>query len=202
MENTHSVIDWFSNFSGKTDKTFVKFDIVEFYPPITEDLLDKAITHAKSIVDITEQEEAIIWHSRKSLLFSDNSTWTKKDGKVFDMTMGSFDSAEICKLIGLVLLKLLSSKFSKDLIGLYRDDGLAALELSGPQSDHTQKDIIRIFKDCGLKVTVDTLLKPTDFQDVMLDLPTGRYGPFRKPNDTPLYIHAKSNPPPPPPIHH
>ena len=137
-----------------------------------------------------------IWHSRKSLLFSDSSTWTKKDGKVFDVTMGSFDGAEICELVGLLLLKLLSSKFSKDLIGLYRDDGLAALELSGPQSDRARKDIIRIFKDCGLKVTVETLLKQTDFLDVTLDLPTGRYWPFRKPNDTPLYIHAKSNHPP------
>ena len=195
-KNTYSVIDWFSNLSRKADKTFIKFDIVEFYPSITEDLLDKAITHAKSVVDITEQEEAIIWHSWKSLLFSDSSTWTKKDGKVFDVTMGSFDGAEICELVGLLLLKLLSSEFSKDLIGLYRDDGLAALELSGPQSDRARKDIIRIFKDCGLKVTVETLLKQTDFLDVTLDLPTGRYWPFRKPNDTPLYIHAKSNHPP------
>ena len=51
---THSIIDCFSNLAGKADKTFIKFDIVEFYPSITEDLLDKAITHAKSVVDITE----------------------------------------------------------------------------------------------------------------------------------------------------
>ena len=197
----HTLRHWlFSNLSEKADKTFIKFDIVEFYPSITENLLDKAITHAKSVVDITEQEEAIIWHSRKSLLFSDSSTWTKKDGNSFDVTMGSFDGAEICELVGPLLLKLLSSKFSKDLIALYRDDGLAALELSGPQSDRARKDIIQIFKDCGLKVTVETLLKQTDFLDVTLDLPTGRYWPFRKPNNTSLYIHAKSNHPPLPSI--
>ena len=49
-KNTHSIIDWFSNLSGKADKSFIKFDIVELYPSITEDLLDKAITHAKSVV--------------------------------------------------------------------------------------------------------------------------------------------------------
>ena len=95
--------------------------------------------------------------------------------------------------LGFLLLKILSSKFSKDLIGLYRDAGLAALKLSGPQSDRARKDIIRIFKHCGVKVTVETLLKQTDFLDVTLDLPTGRYWPFRKPSDTPLYTHAKSN---------
>ena len=115
---------------------------------------------------------------------------------MFDVTMGSFDGAEICELVGLYLLHLLSSTFSQDLIGLYRDDGLAALNLSGPESDRARKDIIRIFKDCGLRVTVETLLKQTDFLDVTFDLPTGRYWPYRKPNSDPLYIHAKSNHPP------
>ena len=150
----------------------------------------------KSIVDITEQEESIIRHCRKSLLFSNNSTWTKKDGNLFDVTMGSFDGAEICELVGLYLLKLLSSKLSKDQVGLYRDDGLAALELSGPQSDRARKDIIQIFKDCGLRITIETLLKQTDFLDVTFDLPSSRYWPFRKPNSDPLYIHVKSNHPP------
>ena len=195
-KNTYSVIDWFSNLPDREGKTFIKFDIVEFYPSISEDLLKKAMIYAKSIVDITEQEESIIWHSRKSLLFSDSSTWIKKDGSLFDVTMGSFDGAEICELVGLYLLHLLSSTFSQDLIGLYRDDGLAALNLSGPESDRARKDIIRIFKDCGLRVTVETLLKQTDFLDVTFDLPTGRYWPYRKPNSDPLYIHAKSNHPP------
>ena len=190
---------WFSDLNDlndKPDKTFIKFDIVEFYPSISEELLEKAVSYAKSICAITEQQESIIWHSRKSLLFNEKSTWTKKDGSLFDVTMGSFDGAEICELVGLYILNLLSSTFNKDQVGLYRDDGLAALKLSGPQSDRARKDIIQIFKECGLRVTVEILLHQTDFLDVTFDLPTGRYWPFCKPSNDPLYIHAKSNHPP------
>ena len=55
------------------------------------------------------------------------------------MTMGSFDGAEIYELVGLYILHLLSSKFNKD-EGLYRDDGLVALEISVPQSDRARKN--------------------------------------------------------------
>ena len=116
--------------------------------------------------------------------------------RVFDVTRVSFDGAEICELVGLYILHLLSSKFNKDQVGLFRDDGLAAFELSGPQSDRAIKDIVQIFKDCGLRVTIEILLHQTDFLDVTFDLPTGRLWPFRKPNNEPLYIDTKSNHPP------
>ena len=48
---------------------------------------------------------------------------------------------------------------------------------------------------CGLRVTVEILLKQADFLDVTLDLPTGKFWPYRKPNNDPLYINAKSNHP-------
>ena len=191
MENTQAVIDWISDLIDKSDKTFIKFDIVEFYPSISEELLERANNYAKSISAITEKQECIIWHSRKSLLFNEKSTWTKKDESLFDVTMGSFDGSDIYELVILYILHLLSSKFNKDQVGLYRDDGLAAFELSGPQSDRARKDIVKIFKDCGLRVTVEILLHQTDFLDVIFDLPTGRFWPFHKPNNEPLYIDAK-----------
>ena len=158
-------------------------------------VVQRAIAHAKSHVTISDQEEAIIWHSRKSLLFDESSTWIKSNGSLFDVTMGCSDGAEICELVGLYLLHLLSSKFNKDQIGLYRDDGLAALELSGPQADRAHKVITDIFKECDLKVTIEILLTQTDFLDVTFDLPSGRFWPYRKPNSTPLYIDANSNHP-------
>ena len=36
----------------------------------------------------------------------------------------------------------------------------------------------------------------TDFLDVTFDLPSGKYWPYRKPNNEPLYVNAKSNHPP------
>ena len=41
--------------------------------------------------------------------------------------MGSYNGAEICEQVGLFLLHELSTIISKDLTGLYRDDGLVIL---------------------------------------------------------------------------
>ena len=81
-------------------------------------------------------------------------------------------------------------------MGLYRDDGLAAFNFSGPQADKARKKLCEIFKSCGLRVTVEILLKYTDFLDVTFDLPSGKFWPYRKPNDEPLYVHSKSSHPP------
>ena len=59
-KNTQAIIDWFSNLKDKSDKTFIKFNIVEFYPFISEELQERAINYAKSISAITEQQESII----------------------------------------------------------------------------------------------------------------------------------------------
>ena len=43
-------------------------------------------------------------HCRKSLLFNNTDTWIKKEGdKDFDVTMGTFDGAEVCELVGLYI---------------------------------------------------------------------------------------------------
>ena len=154
---------------------FIKFDIVEFYPSITEKLLRKALNFAKEHITISAQEEEVIWHARKSLLFSSNSTWVKREGEQFDVTMGSFDGAEICELVGLYILNLLSQRFEKDSIGLYRDDGLSALKLNRRDADKARKFITEVFKQCDLKVTIETSLIQTDFLDVTMDLATGKY---------------------------
>ena len=194
--NTKSVIDWFTNLTSGEGLSFIKFDIVEFYPSITEGLLSKALGFAKAHTPVSTQDEEIIWHARKSLLFGDHSTWVKKESGQFDVTMGSYDGAEICELVGLYLLDQLSRLFNKENIGLYRDDGLSALKLTGPQADRARKSIIRVFKKCNLRVTVDVLLRRTDFLDITMDLESGKYWPFRKPNSELQYVHAQSSHPP------
>eukprot|EP00117_Sycon_ciliatum_P035757 scpid105136/ scgid0243/ len=53
-----------------------------------------------------------------------------------------------------------------------------------------------MFNSLGLKITIQANLKSVDFLDITLDLRTGKYRPYRKPNDRPLYVHHKSNHPP------
>ena len=136
-------------------------------------------------------------HARKSLLFENEHVYTKKCDGLFDVTMGSYDGAEVTDLVGLFLMRDLESLLGKGSVGLYRDDGLANLtSVSGPQADRIRKQLIKCFKDHGLGITVDTNLQVTEFLDVVLDLRNGKYYPYRKPNDPPLYIHAESNHPP------
>ena len=196
--STATVIDWFRDIPDKHNSRFIKFDIAEFYPSISENLLDNAVNYARGIIPVTEDVLAIIKQARASLLFDKCDTWIKKGSNpMFDVTMGSFDGAEICELIGLYLLDKLSNLIGKDQIGLYRDDGLAVIyNQNGPQLDRLRKDIIALFKAEGLSITIEATLSVTEFLDVTLDLNTGKYYPFRKPNDTPIYINASSNHPP------
>jgi hypothetical protein len=196
-KSTGSVIKWFTDIKDKHQCKFMKFDIVDFYPSISEELLMKSIEFAKSITNICPSEIEFILHARKSLLFSGDVTWSKKGNSLFDVGMGSYDGAEICELVGLYLLHFLAIRIGNENVGLYRDDGLAALHnQSGPQADRMRKDMVKIFKDNGLSITIDIGLRITDFLDVTFDLSTGRFYPYRKPNDDPLYINAESNHPP------
>ena len=117
--------------------SFASFDIDSFNLSITESLLSKAISFAKNYATISDRDIDIIMHSRKSLLFDNETAWTKKNHSnmfdvtmgsfdraevsMFDVTMGSFDRAEVCELIELFLLDNLSNKYGKNNVGLYRD---------------------------------------------------------------------------------
>ena len=131
-------------------------------------------------------------HSRKSLLFNNTDIWIKKnEDSDFDVTMGSFDGAELCELVGLYILHTLGEKYGKDRIGLYHDDELACSGYtSGPQADRIRKDFIKIFReDFNLSITCETNLKAVNFLDVILNLTTGKYHPYYNP----LYNNILSN---------
>ena len=88
----------------------------------------KAIEHAQLYTSITKQERDIILHAKKSLLLSKNKPWEKTiNESLFDITMGSYDGAEICKLVGLYVLSFLGKVYGIQNVGLCRDDGLACL---------------------------------------------------------------------------
>ena len=70
-----------------------------------------------------------------NLLYNNSEPWMKKDSGLFDVTMGAYDGAEVCKLVGTFLLYKLSLKYNKNGIGLYHDDGLAIFKnISVPKS--------------------------------------------------------------------
>ena len=186
------------NIRNESNATVFVFDIESFYPSILPKLLEDAINFAKTVCNISEQDTSIIMQARRTLLFNNGEPWVKKVGnEEFDVPMGCFDGAEICELVGIYNLHQLKSVMRKENVGLYRDDGLGILRnLSGPEVDRMRKRIIKIFKDCGLNITIKMNLKTVDFLDVRFDLINNTYRPFRKPNSEPVYIHKQSNHPP------
>ena len=128
------------------------------------------------------------------MLFDRNTPWVKKGNKHFDVGMGSLDGAETCDLVGLFLLSKLQD-LNIDL-GLYRDDGLGICCLSKRQIEKSKQEMCKIFNAYNLKITIDVNHKIVDFLDVTLDLNTGLFKPFMKPNNTILYVNKNSNHPP------
>ena len=156
----------------------MQYDIEEFYPFISEDLLKKSVNYARIFLDISSDEDETIMHCRKSLLFNNPGIWIKKGGnKDFDVTMGSFDGAEVCEMVGLYILYILSTKYGRNHNGIYMIDGLACFEnVSGPKADQIRKGFINISrKEFPLSIVCETNLKIVTFLDVTLDLTTGKY---------------------------
>ena len=78
--------------------------------------------------------------------FNDQQTWTKRNSGLFGVTMGAYDGAEVCELVGNYLLYELSKLYEKKDIGLCRDDGLAVFKnKSRPESEKMKKSIEAIY---------------------------------------------------------
>ena len=85
---------------------FVVFDIENFYPSISFDLFNDAITFANEICPISDDELTIIMQARKSLLFNDKQPWIKKSGQEdFNVPMGYFDGVEVSEIVGIFSFK-------------------------------------------------------------------------------------------------
>ena len=79
---------------------------------------------------------------------------------------------------------------------MYGDDGLAAVKGTPRQTEKVKKEICSIFNQNKLKITIEANRKCVNFLDVTLDLRTGIYSPYMKPNEIPIYVHKHSNHPP------
>ena len=192
--NTTEVIDWFKAIPTKDKHTFIQFDIVDFYPSITKELLDKAIEFAAEHTNISEEYKHIIKSTKQNLLYCEGKPWVKKGDSEVDVTMGSWDGAEVCELVGLYLLfQLLVLKL---LLGLYRDDGLAAFRGTAREAENIKKKICKIFSDNGLRITISTNTKVVNFLDVTFNLSRDIFSPFMKPNNPLMYVNVQSNHPP------
>ena len=72
-----------------------------------------------------------------------------------------------------------------DGFGLYRDDGLGIIKATPRQVENIKKSLCSIFQKYSLKITTEANKKIVNFLDVTLNLNTGKFHPYSKPNNTP-----------------
>ena len=197
-KSTLEVLTWFN----KIKDNLSKIDIEKYYPSITKQLLKNAIKFAQKYCYISQSDIDIILLARESFLYYNNKTYVKKAQLHFDVPMGCWDGAEISELCGLYLLYKLTRRdgtgpdgpFHVSEVGLYRDDGLAAIQGTNKDRDKTKEPIKHIFEEESLKVVTKVNLSVVQYLDIEMDIENGVHRSFHKAK--PIYINTGSNHPP------
>ena len=191
------MIEWFINIKNKEISSIIVLDIESFYASISEDLFKSAIQFAKESIDTSDYNLSLINQGRKTLLFCENTPRVKKEGNVdFDVPMGCFYVAEVCRLAWTYILNQIKDTFQHHSVGLDKDDGLAVVKgLSGSEIERMKKRVIKTFKDCELKTTIKRKLKIVNLLDGTFNLHKNNYKSYRKPDNQPVYINVISNHP-------
>ena len=106
-------------------------------------------------ISATDRQKFI--NAMHSLLLSNGQPWKKRNSNsLFDVTMGSYDGAETCELVGCYLLSQLNEIPGVE-IGLYRDDGLVVLQQTPRAMERVKKEICKIFNHMNLEGDIVTM---------------------------------------------
>ena len=98
---------------------FVIFDIKDFYPSTTQDLLNEALNFAGEYIHISKCDIDVITQGNHYCLMAPISRLINRE-VLLDVSMGACDGAEVCALVGTYMLDLLSKKYNKnDVVTIY-----------------------------------------------------------------------------------
>ena len=59
---------------------------------------------------------------------------------------------------------------------------------NGQQTDRIRKNVIQLFKEIGFLTDIETNLKIINFLGITFNLNNGTFKPYKKPNNSLLYI--------------
>lgn len=136
---TQAVIDWFKSTRDKTKPQFIN-DIVEFYPYITQNLLNNAVSYEQTLKAFPNYIIQLFKQGRKSLVFNQRNADEKAKTLCLMLSWGR----GISELVSIYLLGKLSNIIDNKNIALFRDDRLSIIENAhGPKLDHLRKDAIK-----------------------------------------------------------
>ena len=197
FKNSYEVIDWFKRQTVRRNRryspSFVIFDISNYYPSVTEELLSKALDWASQFTPISEKDRKVIVESKNSFLYHRNSNWTKQSG-LFNIGQGAYDGAESTDIVGLYMLSKI--QHLPLVSGAFRDDGLGISWLSPSDNNDLKDELQAIFNAHGLTLDIKVNQTVVDYLDITLDITNLTYAPYMKPGDVKNYVHKLSNHPP------
>ena len=124
-KNTKDVIDWFVNIVEKLLYKCVQFKILRILFFNQKASVGKSFEICRKVHRHTNRRQGYYQTRSKSLLFKKRETWMKNDSELFNVAMGVFDRAELCKLVTNFMLYKLPEKYERKNLALHRDDGLA-----------------------------------------------------------------------------
>ena len=91
-------------------------------------------------------------------------------GEKFDVTMGSYDRAETCELVGCYLISILT----KNTVKTSDFTGATVWEHFNV---HHKRSMCKTFGDNDLKITMQANITVVNFLDITLDLKSGKHLP-------------------------
>ena len=172
FKNSNEVILWFNKYKTnpkRRNPKFVVYDIGDYYPSVTEQLMNDALDWATQHVEISADERNVIIKSKYAFLYHGDRAWTKRAGP-FDNGQGFLDGAESTDLIGLFLLS--KTQYLGMQMGKFRDDGLAISFLTPRETENATKKLCQIYQQYGLKLDVKINVAVVNYLDITLDLNT------------------------------
>ena len=129
VEGFQSIIFLLQKYQRKSKFVFIQLDIIELYNSITNKATEDAPSFVLQHAQLTQNKLRLIKHCRKCLLYDKNESWKKNTtNSCFDVTMRSYNGAEISKLIGTYILSTLVKFIDKNDCTSYHDDGLILLK--------------------------------------------------------------------------
>ena len=141
---------------------------MNFHTSIGKELLMNAIMWMQSYTPINNQCIDLILQSIKMFLYFEDEWWVKNNNKDFNVSQGSYDSAEIYELDGQFLLSEMEKFIPKKQLRRRTFHGWPPLPLS---IERLRKQIVKVFNaEHCLKITVELNKRSTDFLDVIFDL--------------------------------
>ena len=106
-----------------------------------------------------------------------------KNSGLLDATIGSYDGADVCKLVGICMLKTISQSYSNKNFVLYRDDSLAVTKTVRSQKKEKRKNFWKLLANATWN---------SELFGYYFELNDAFYKSYRKLDSKICYVHKES----------